>query len=253
VAVLGQTVAENLFMGGTGPLGQTLRINGMDFTVIGILEQKGGGSGFMDQDDIIYIPITTAQQRFLGSPTVRSINVQATSAEDLTSLKDYITNLLRQRHRLADNVDDDFRIQDMSEILSTVEDTTRMLSFLLGGIAAVSLLVGGIGIMNIMLVSVTERTREIGIRMAIGATTRAILSQFLIESLLLCFIGGLIGVLLGWGASQVLGTVADLQVKVSPWLVAISLGFATTIGLVFGYYPARIAANANPIDALRFE
>lgn len=253
MAVLGQTTATNLFLGGSSPLGQTLRINGMNFTVVGILEQKGGGGGGMDQDDIIYIPITTAQQRFLGSQTVRSINVQAISAEALPSLKDYITTLLRQRHRLADTADDDFRIRDMSEILSTIADTTKMLTFLLGGIAAVSLLVGGIGIMNIMLVSVTERTREIGIRMAIGATTRAILSQFLIEALLLCFIGGLIGVLLGWGTSQILSSLADLTMKVSPWLIGVSLGFATTIGLVFGYYPARKAANLNPIDALRFE
>lgn len=253
VAVLGQTVSANLFIGGTTPLGQTLRINGLDFTVVGILEQKGSGGGGLDQDDIIYIPITTAQQRFLGSQTVRSINVQAVSAAALPTLKDYISTLMRQRHRLADNADDDFRIQDMSELLSTVEDTTRMLTFLLGGIAAVSLLVGGIGIMNIMLVSVTERTREIGIRMAIGATTRAILSQFLIEALLLCFIGGLTGVLLGWGVSQVLGTLAELNMKVSPLLIGISLGFATVIGLLFGYYPARKAAGANPIDALRFE
>ncbi len=253
VAVLGQTAAENLFISGSRSLGQTLRINGMDFTVIGVLEQKGGGGGFMDQDDVIYIPITTAQQRFLGSQAVRSVNVQAISGEALPSLKDHITTLLRQRHRLADTADDDFRIQDMSEILSTVEDTTKMLSFLLGGIAAISLLVGGIGIMNIMLVSVTERTREIGIRMAIGATTRAILSQFLIEALLLCFVGGLIGVLLGWGASRILGTLAGLTMKISPWLIVVSLGFAATIGLVFGYYPARKAANLNPIDALRFE
>jgi len=253
VAVLGQTTASNLFLNGSSPLGQVLRINGIDFTVIGILEPKGGGAGGMDQDDIIYIPITTAQQRFLGSESVRLINVQAISSEAIPSLKEYITTLLRQRHRLADTAEDDFWIQDMSEILSTMEDTTRMLTFLLGGIAAVSLIVGGIGIINIMLVSVTERTREIGIRMAIGATTRAILSQFLIEALLLCFIGGLFGVMIGWGTSQVLGTLANLTMKVSPWLIGVSLGFAVIIGLVFGYYPAYKAANMNPIDALRFE
>lgn len=253
VAVLGQTTASNLFMDGSNPLGQVMRINGIDFTVIGILEPKGGGVGGMDQDDIIYIPITTAHQRFLGSDSLRSINVQAVSPEALPPLKEHITTLLRQRHRLTDAAEDDFLIQDMSEILSAVEDTTRMLTFLLGGIAAVSLLVGGIGIMNIMLVSVTERTREIGIRMAIGATTRAILSQFLIEALLLCFIGGLFGVLIGWGTSQILGTLADLAMKVSPWLIGVSLGFAITVGLVFGYYPAYKAANMNPIDALRFE
>jgi len=252
-AVLGQTVASNLFPDTPLPLGRTLRINGLDFTVIGVLEQKGGGGSFMDQDNIIYIPITTAQQRILGSSGVRSINVQATSAEALPTLKNYITTLLRQRHRLADSADDDFRIQDMSEILATVEDTTKMLTFLLGGIAAVSLLVGGIGIMNIMLVSVTERTREIGIRMAVGATTQAILTQFLIEALLLCFLGGILGVLIGVGVAQILGRVADLPIKISLWLIMVSLGFSVTVGLVFGYYPARKAANSNPIDALRFE
>ncbi len=251
VAVLGQTVVDNLFPN-SNPLGQSIRINGFNFTVIGVLTDKGSSMG-QDQDDIIYIPLTTAQQRLLGSSSVRNINVQATSAEALTALKEYITTLLRQRHRLATTAEDDFRIRDMAEILSTVEDTTKMLTFLLGGIAAVSLLVGGIGIMNIMLVSVTERTREIGIRMAIGATTRAILTQFLIEALLLCFIGGILGVLLGWGASQILSVLAGLKMKVAPWLVALSMGFSIVIGLFFGYYPARKAANSDPIEALRFE
>lgn len=252
VAVLGSTVVENLFLNGGSPLGQTIRINGIDFTVIGVLSTKGS-SGGQDQDDIIYIPLSTAQQRLLGSQTVRMINVQAVSSEALTPLKEYITTLLRQRHRLADTADDDFRIRDMAEVLSTVEDTTKMMSFLLGGIAAVSLLVGGIGIMNIMLVSVTERTREIGVRMAIGASTRAILTQFLIEALLLCLIGGLLGVLLGWGASQLLTVLAGMTMKVSPLMIIISMGFSLLIGLFFGYYPARKAANSNPIEALRFE
>lgn len=252
VAVLGSTVVENLFLNGGSPLGQTIRINGIDFTVIGVLSTKGS-SGGSDQDDIIYIPLSTAQQRLLGSQTVRTINVQATSAEALTPLKEYLTTLLRQRHRLADSADDDFRIRDMAEVLSTVEDTTKMMSFLLGGIAAVSLLVGGIGIMNIMLVSVTERTREIGVRMAIGASTKAILTQFLIEALLLCLIGGLLGVLLGWGASMLLSVLAGMTMKVAPWLVLVSMGFSLLIGLFFGYYPARKAANSNPIEALRFE
>ncbi|HWP97765.1 MAG TPA: ABC transporter permease [Syntrophomonadaceae bacterium] len=252
VAVLGNTVVTNLFSSASNALGKTIRINGLDFTVVGVLKSKGS-SGGSDQDDIIYIPLTTAQQRLIGSQTVRSINVQASSAAALTPLKDYITTLLRQRHRLATTADDDFRIRDMAEVLSTVQDTSKMMTFLLGGIAAVSLLVGGIGIMNIMLVSVTERTREIGIRMAIGATTRAILSQFLIEALLLCFIGGIIGVILGWGASQLLSLLAGLTMKVVPWLAALALGFSVMIGLFFGYYPARKAANSNPIEALRFE
>lgn len=252
VAVIGQTIIDNLFTDGSDFLGKTIRINGLSFTIIGVLEEKGS-SGPTDQDDVIYIPLSTAQQRLLGSNTVRTINIQASSQEALAPLKEYMTTLLRQRHRLAATADDDFYIRDMADLLSSIEDTSKMMSFLLGGIAAVSLLVGGIGIMNIMLVSVTERTREIGIRMAIGATTRAILSQFLIEALLLCFIGGIIGVLLGWGTAAALSIVADLQMKVAPWLIAVSMGFAVMIGLFFGYYPARKAANANPIDALRFE
>lgn len=252
VAVIGQSIIDNLFVDGSDPLGQSIRINGLSFTVVGILEEKGS-SGRNDQDDIIYIPLSTAQQRLIGSQSVQSINVQASSQEALAPLKNYMTTLLRQRHRLADTADDDFYIRDMADILSSIEDTSKMMSFLLGGIAAVSLLVGGIGIMNIMLVSVTERTREIGIRMAIGATTQAILSQFLIEALLLCFIGGLIGVLVGIGTAATLAAVAGLRMKVAPWLIILSMGFAVMIGLFFGYYPARKAANSNPIDALRFE
>lgn len=251
VAVLGQTVVSNLFAGGNA-VGNTIKINGLSFTVIGVLESKGSSAG-SDQDDVIYIPISTAQQRLIGSKSVGSINVQATSQEALASLQDYITTLLRQRHRLAETADDDFYIRDMADLLSTIEDTTKMMTFLLGGIAAVSLLVGGIGIMNIMLVSVTKRTREIGIRMAIGATTRAILSQFLIEALLLCFLGGIIGVLLGWGTASILSMVAGLNMTIAPWLVALSMGFSVMIGLFFGYYPARKAANSNPIEALHFE
>ena len=189
----------------------------------------------------------------IGGGSVRSISVQAASAENLNPLKEYLTTLLRQRHRLAETADNDFRIQDTTELLATIEDTTAMMSFLLGGIAAVSLLVGGIGIMNIMLVSVTERTREIGIRMAIGATGRAIRTQFLIESLVLCLIGGIMGILLGWAGGLAITSLTDLNMKIAPWLVLLSLGFATAIGLFFGYYPANKAARMNPIDALRFE
>ncbi|MEA4924203.1 MAG: ABC transporter permease [Syntrophomonadaceae bacterium] len=255
VAVLGNTVATNLFNDAEDAMGQSIKINGITFQVIGVLTSKGSSSGSMgqDQDDIIYIPLSTAQQRLLGATTVRSINIQATNEEALTPLKEYITTLLRQRHRLAETAEDDFRISDMAELLSTIEETTQMMTFLLGGIAAVSLLVGGIGIMNIMLVSVTERTREIGIRMAIGATTRAILTQFLIESLMLCLVGGLIGVLLGWIGAELVSMMASLTMKLAPWLVAVSMGFSMMIGVFFGYYPARKAANLNPIDALRFE
>ncbi|HWP96927.1 MAG TPA: ABC transporter permease [Syntrophomonadaceae bacterium] len=253
VAVLGQTVVTNLFPGTANPLGKNVRINGLDFTVIGVLTAKGAGGMGNDQDNIIYVPLSTVQQRLLGSRNVRMLNVQAESQDALTPLQDYITTLLRQRHRLANQAADDFRIQNMTQVLSTIEDTTKIMTFLLGGIAAVSLLVGGIGIMNIMLVSVTERTREIGIRMAIGATTQAILTQFLIEALLLSLIGGIIGVILGWGASQLLGMLAGWKMVVVPWLVAVAMGFSLLVGLFFGYYPARKAANSNPIEALRFE
>lgn len=253
VAVLGQTVAGNLFPDNVNPLGRVIQISGHNFTVIGILSSKGAGGTGQDQDNIIYIPLDTMQQRLLGNQNVRMINVQATSQEALSTLQDYITTVLRQRHRLTTQADDDFRIQNMTEVLSTVEDTTKIMTFLLGGIAAVSLLVGGIGIMNIMLVSVTERTREIGIRMAIGATTGAILTQFLIEALLLSLIGGVLGIILGWAASQLLGMLAGWKMVMVPWLIAVAMGFSLIVGLFFGYYPARKAANSDPIEALRFE
>lgn len=253
VAVIGQTVVDNLYPGAKTPVGSRMQINGLEYTVIGVLTSRGAQGSGSDQDNAVYIPITTAQQRLLGSSAVRTINIQASNAESLQPLKEVITNLLRQRHRLAADAENDFNIQDMAQVLSTIEDTTRIMTFLLGGIAAVSLLVGGIGIMNIMLVSVTERTREIGVRMAVGATTRDILTQFLIEALLLCVIGGIIGVLLGWGGSYLLGALADFKIRLSPWLVALALGFSLMVGLFFGYYPASQAARSNPIEALRFE
>jgi putative ABC transport system permease protein len=253
VAVLGQTVVNNLFPMGIDPLGSDIRINGLSFNVVGVLIPKGAGGMGSDQDDTIYIPLTTAQQRFLGNNSVRVINVQAANKEALNPLKEAITALLRQRHRLASTSEDDFRIQDMAQVLSTIEDTTKIMTFLLGGIAAISLLVGGIGIMNIMLVSVTERTREIGIRMAVGATTRAILTQFLIEALLLSVLGGIIGIALGWGGTRLLSYLAGWRMELVPWIVGIAIGFSMLVGLFFGYYPARKAANANPIEALRFE
>ncbi|MEN6348757.1 MAG: ABC transporter permease [Syntrophomonas sp.] len=253
VAVLGQTVVSNLFSDGISPLGTRIRLNGLDFTVIGVLTAKGSGGMGDDQDNTIYVPITTAQQKLLGNRNVRMIDVQATSKEALPSLQESLTTLLRQRHRLPANSEDDFRIMDMAQLLSTVEDTTKIMTFLLGGIAAVSLIVGGIGIMNIMLVSVTERTREIGIRMAVGATTQAILTQFLIESLLLGIIGGGIGILIGWGVTGFLGWLSGWKMIIAPWLVFFALAFSMLVGLFFGYYPARKAANSSPIEALRFE
>ncbi len=253
VAVLGQTVVDNLFPQGLNKSDAEIQINGLKFTVIGVLKSKGAAGAGSDQDDAIYIPLTTAQQRFLGSNSLRMINVQAVSQESLPYLKESITSLLRQRHRLAESAENDFRIQDMAEVLSTIEDTTEIMAFLLGGIAGISLLVGGIGIMNIMLVSVTERTREIGIRMAIGATTRTILTQFLIEALLLSVLGGLIGVTLGWGGIEILSKLSSFRLELVPWIIGMALGFSLMVGVFFGYYPARKAANLNPIDALRFE
>ncbi|NPV92749.1 MAG: FtsX-like permease family protein [Firmicutes bacterium] len=253
VAVVGQTVVDNLFPNGQSALGKSIKINGLPFTVIGVLSVRGAGGMGDNQDNTIYIPLTTAQQRLMGANSIRVINVQAVSEAALTPLQDSITSLLRQRHRLSDNREDDFRIQDMTQVLSTIEDTTQILTFLLGGIAGISLLVGGIGIMNIMLVSVTERTREIGIRMAVGATTNDILTQFLIEALLLSVIGGVIGITLGWGGTQVLSALAGFRMALVPWLVAVAIGFSMMVGLFFGYYPARKAANSNPIEALRFE
>jgi putative ABC transport system permease protein len=253
VAVLGQTVVENLYPGGNVQTGSTVSINGLSFTVIGVLPTQGSSGGFQDADDVIYIPLTTLQQRLTGSSSINSVTVQAADKDALTFLQNTITTLLRERHRLADDADDDFRIMDSAELLSTVEDTSRILTLLLGGIAAVSLLVGGIGVMNIMLVSVTERTREIGIRMAVGATTRDILNQFMVESILLCIIGGAIGTLLGWGVSQIFGSLSGWTMKMPAWSVIMAIVFSTVVGVVFGYYPARKAANLDPIEALHYE
>lgn len=252
VAVLGQTVVENLYANSNAQIGSAITINGLSFTVIGVLPEIGS-SGPQDSDDIIYIPLTTLQQRLTGSTSISSVTVQASDKDALTFLQNTITNLLRERHRLADDADDDFRIMDSAELLSTVEDTSRILTLLLGGIAAVSLLVGGIGVMNIMLVSVTERTREIGIRMAIGATTKDILNQFMIESIMLCIVGGFIGTLLGWGISRVFGSLSGWTMVMPVWSAIMAIAFSTIVGVVFGYYPARKAAELDPIEALHYE
>ncbi|MGB9858695.1 MAG: ABC transporter permease [Moorellaceae bacterium] len=253
VAVIGRTVADNLFSSGLSPVGSRIKINGLSFTVIGLLASQGASMGGMDQDNVIYIPLTTAQQRLIGTKNVRQISVQAETAEALTVLQDIIATLLRQRHHLAADADDDFTIRNMAALLSAIEDTTRIMTFLLGGIAAVSLVVGGIGIMNIMLVSVTERTREIGIRMAVGATPSDILIQFLVESFVLSLSGGLMGTVLGWATTRLLSWLAGWKMALVPWVIALAIGFAAAVGIFFGYYPAKRAADANPIEALRFE
>ncbi|GEA14282.1 multidrug ABC transporter substrate-binding protein [Moorella sp. E308F] len=253
VAVLGPTVEANLFPDGSSAVGRTITLNNLRFTVVGVLKAQGGGMGGQDQDDMIYIPITTAQQRFSGSRNVQVINVQARDAGSLATVEEEITALLRQRHRLSDQEEDDFNIQNMTAIMETVEETTKTMTLLLAGVAAVSLLVGGIGIMNIMLVSVTERTREIGIRMAVGATGGAILSQFLIEALVLSLAGGIIGMLAGFTGSRLVAVLAGWPAVIAPASILLAIGFSALVGIFFGYYPARRAATANPIEALRYE
>ncbi|CEP66725.1 Permease FtsX-like [Moorella glycerini] len=253
VAVLGPTVEANLFPNGTSAVGQTITLNNLRFTVIGVLAPQGSGMGGADQDDMVYIPITTAQRRFTGRQNVQVINVQARDAESLNTVQDEVAALLRQRHHLSPQQADDFTIQNMTAIMETVADTTKTMTLLLASVAAVSLLVGGIGIMNIMLVSVTERTREIGIRMAVGATGGAILTQFLIEALVLSLAGGVIGMLAGLTGSRLVSILAGWPAVIAPASILLAIGFSALVGIFFGYYPARKAATANPIEALRYE
>lgn len=250
VCVIGKTVATNLF-GDESPVGQKVRIHGDPFTVIGVLDEKG--YSFMDQDDRILIPFTTVQERMLHITYVNNVVISADKADDLTQIESDVTNLLRTRHRIQTGKEDDFSIQNSQEIMETMKSTTQTLTIFLGSIAAISLLVGGIGIMNIMLVSVTERTREIGIRKALGATYSMIVVQFLIESVTVSVAGGLIGVILGIGISKVIPHVSTLTTVLSVTPILGSFLFSVFIGLVFGLYPAQKAAKLNPIDALHYE
>ena len=257
VALLGQTTALNLF-GESDPMGQIIRIKKVPFTVIGILSRKGQNSWGQDQDDLILVPLTTAKKKVLGvsqanARAVGAISVKVRPGEDMTEAEDQIRALLRQRHRLQPFQDDDFWLRNLSEILQTQEDSSRVMTYLLAAIASVSLLVGGIGIMNIMLVSVTERTREIGLRMAVGARRRHILLQFLIEAVTLSLIGGVIGIALGLGGSRAISYFAEWRTLVAPESIVIAFGFAAGIGIFFGFYPARKASRLDPIEALRYE
>lgn len=251
VAVLGKTVADNLFAG-INPVGQTIRINKAPFRVVGVLEGKGESMGG-NQDDMIIVPLTTAQERLLGISYVQTINVQATGTDAINQAQEDITMLLRIRHKLPLTTPDDFKVQNMVAVMATADATTGMITLLLGVVAALSLLVGGIGIMNIMLVSVTERTREIGIRKALGAGYYNILLQFLIEAVVISVAGGFLGIVLGILSSYGISTLAGWKTIISSLAIVIAFGFSVIIGLFFGIYPARKAALLDPIDALRYE
>ena len=252
VCIVGATLVRDLFAG-IEPLGETIRVGNMPCTVIGTLAAKGQSAFGSDQDNTVVMPLRTFMRRIAGNTKISSISVSANSAEVLPAVQVTMTDILRETRRVGENADDDFSVRDLTQIASTMASTTALMTGLLGAVAAVSLLVGGIGIMNIMLVSVAERTREIGIRLAIGALASQVLTQFLVEAVVLCLLGGLIGIALGlglaWGGSSLL----QVPFAVNPSVVAMAFGFSGLIGLIFGYFPARRAAQLDPIEALRHE
>ena len=252
VAVIGQTVARQLF-GNDDPLDSVIRIRNIPFRVVGVLVGKGQTGQGQDQDDTVMIPYTTMQKRLMRITYLQSIVVRAVNAEKVAEAQEQITLLLRQRHRIADGREDDFTVRNLSDIAEAAQSTARVMAVLLGSVAGISLLVGGIGIMNIMLVSVTERTREIGIRMAVGARSKDIMLQFLDEAVVMAGTGGIIGILLGIGSSELLKTWAQWPTLIDPAVVAIAFLFSGAVGVFFGFYPARKAASLDPIDALRYE
>ncbi len=252
VALIGKTVAQNLF-GEESPMDAIIRIKKIPFRIIGVLGAKGQTGFGTDQDDTIMIPSTTMQKRILGITYVQQIVVSAASADQTQQVQDQITTLLRQRHRVQPGRDDDFSVRNLSDITEAASNSATTMAVLLGSIASVSLLVGGIGIMNIMLVSVTERTREIGIRMAVGARSRDIMLQFIVEAVVMAASGGLIGILVGLGSSVLLKSLVQLPALIRPDIIAIAFFVSGSVGVFFGFYPARKAANLDPIEALRYE
>ncbi len=255
VCLLGQTVVDNLF-GSMNPVGQIIRIKNIPFSVIGVLAAKGQSLIGQDQDDVIYVPVTTAQKMLFGTAfpgMIRIIMVKARSADDLSVAENEMTSLLRQRHHIGPKQDDDFTVRNLTLMMQVAQQATTVMTLLLGAVASVSLLVGGIGIMNIMLVSVTERTREIGIRMAVGAKTWDIRLQFIVEALTLSLIGGIAGIVLGISGSKILSSIAGWSTVVSVFSIILSFGFSGVVGIFFGFYPAYKASLLDPIDALRHE
>ena len=252
VAVVGKTVVKNLF-GDENPVGAEIRVKNIPFRIIGVLNSKGSGAMGNDQDDMVIIPYTTAMERVEGVDYLRMIYVVGKDENGIDRLQSDIENLLRVRHGIKDTNLDDFNIQNMNSIMETMEETTGTLTLFLGAVAAISLVVGGIGIMNIMLVSVTERTREIGVRKALGATYSVIVTQFLIEAVVISLMGGIIGIILGIGSSKLIGMASGMSTVISIPTIGMSFAFSMAIGLIFGIYPARKAAKLNPIDALHYE
>lgn len=252
IAVLGPTVRNDLFGAGSDPTGQAIRINNIDFKVAGITVAKGG-TGFGSQDNQIYVPISAAQQFLAGNTYVTTISVEAQDQQSMAAVQQQITSLLLERHKISDPTQADFQVLNQQDLASAASSITGTFTILLAAIAGISLIVGGIGIMNMMLTTVTERTREIGLRKAIGAKRLDISVQFLIESVMLTFLGGVIGVILGWLLSVLVTTFAGIATSISLWSVLLAFGVSAAIGMIFGYYPARRAAGLNPIEALRYE
>ena len=253
VCVVGKTVVDNLFPDGSNPVGKVIRFQKLPFRIVGVLESKGYNSMGMDQDDLILAPYTTIQKKVLAITHLQGITCSALKEEYTDQAIDEITEILRRNHKLKESDDDDFTIRSQQELSTMLTSTTDMMTVLLAAVAGISLLVGGIGIMNIMYVSVTERTREIGLRMSIGAKGIDILAQFLIESILISVTGGLIGVVLGVGAALVVNAVAHFPIYIQPWSVVLSFAVCTVTGVFFGWYPAKKAAQLDPIEAIRYE